>query len=126
MHCPNCGIQTPQTANYCTGCGEPLQEGLSKPDPAAVKTPEPTVGQIERELRYVLPMATPPVPLFAGYLGLFAPTLIAAPFAVIFGAIGLFQLRNRPNAYGHGRCWTGIIMGLIFSVLGIALIVSAV
>ncbi|MCH8507284.1 MAG: DUF4190 domain-containing protein [Phycisphaerales bacterium] len=98
---------------------------MTKPDPTEAIAPEPSVSQIENQLRYMLPMGTPPVPLFAGYLGLFSPTLIAAPFALIFGTIGLLQLRRRPEAFGHGRCWTGIIMGLIFTVLGIALLINA-
>lgn len=110
MYCTTCGTQLVNDASPCNTCRN-----------TQTQNPKP-LSQIEGELKYLLPMGTPPIPLIAGYLGLFSVLIIPAPFALLFGIFGLKQLKKRDHSYGYGRCWTAIILGSIFTILPIVLL----
>lgn len=75
------------------------------------------VGQIEDELRLILPVGAPMSAIAAGYLGLFSVLTIPAPFALVLGIVGLRQIRKGQYKYGKVRCWTGIVLGGLFTGL---------
>lgn len=52
----------------------------------------------------------------AGYLGLFSVLGIFAPFALLFGILGVRDIKANKNKHGMGRAVFGIIMGSIFSL----------
>ncbi len=58
----------------------------------------------------------------AGYLGLFSLLVLPAPFALITGILGLREIQRTPGLGGKGRAIFGIVMGALFSLLGIALL----
>ena len=99
MYCIQCGTQFIEGARFCANCGW-------SPKPKGQR-----LEQIEDELKLVLPMATPFTAIIAGYLGLLSLLLIPAPFAVIFGVVGLVQIQRRERSYGKVRCWVGILLG---------------
>lgn len=73
----------------------------------------------------MLPVGTSFWAISAGYLGLFSVLILPAPFAVIAGIIGLQSIKKSPGTHGAGRCWTGIVLGLMFSLLGGFLLVNS-
>lgn len=81
----------------------------------------PQSGHAEHDAatRALVPVGRAPSAIAAGYLGLLAPTLIAAPFAVLFGVIALRTLKRDPSLHGAGRAWFGIVMGTL--VMGFSL-----
>ncbi|MBO6513223.1 MAG: DUF4190 domain-containing protein [Phycisphaerales bacterium] len=115
MYCTSCGTQINHDAKFCSDCGYPT-------DPNAASAAQSrSVEAIENDLKYLIPMGTSPIPMIAGYLGLFSILVFPAPFALIFGVVGLKQLKNKNITNGKGRCWTGIILGSIFTALPIVL-----
>jgi succinate dehydrogenase hydrophobic anchor subunit len=109
MYCTRCGNEMLTHEKFCTICGHQSER---KP-----------LHEIEKELRFVLPMATPIFAVAAGYLGLFSVLIFPAPLALIFGILGLRQINAEEHAYGRVRCWVGIILGGLFSVLLLWIIV---
>lgn len=114
MYCTTCGTQINQDAHFCSECGHST-------DPNAAAQNTKPLNAIEDDLKYLIPMGTSPIPMIAGYLGLFSILILPAPFALILGVIGLKQLKKKNITNGRGRCWTGIILGSIFTVLPIVL-----
>lgn len=78
----------------------------------------PPVGAAPADpaMRFVVPGAgLSPMALVAGYLGLFSILLLPAPFAIVFGVLGLRDVRNS-DKHGEGRAWFGIIAGSLACV----------
>jgi len=113
MYCTACGTQLNDMSNFCSHCGQNAHGQ------------NPSVGSIEQELSLILPVGTPFSAFLAGYLGLFSVFVVPAPFAVIFGIIGLAHLRRSPEQRGALRCWTGIVLGGIFSAIGLFVLIGA-
>lgn len=115
MYCISCGTQINEDAKFCSGCG------YSTDPNAAQAASAKSIEAIENDLKYLIPMGTTPIPMIAGYLGLFSLLILPAPFALILGVVGLNQLKKKNITNGRGRCWTGIVLGSIFTVLPIVL-----
>lgn len=113
MYCTACGTQLSEASNYCGQCGQ------------SIRTPHVPVARLEEELRFVLPVGTPFWAIAAGYLGLFSILIAPAPFAVVAGILGLRKIKKSPGSHGIGRCWTGILLGGIFSALGAFFLLSS-
>jgi len=67
-------------------------------------------------MRYILPVNTSVLAIFAGYAGLFAVLCFPAPIALILGILALVQLKKNPELHGHGRAIFGIVMGVLFTL----------
>jgi thiol:disulfide interchange protein len=63
--------------------------------------------------------------LAAYYLGLFSIIPCLGPLlsiaAIVFGIMGLRQARLRPEAKGKVHAWVGIIAGLLFGLVALAI-----
>lgn len=70
--------------------------------------------------KWLLPVGRSPWAIAAGYLGLVSFLLLPAPFALLFGILGLRDIRGNPNLCGKGRAWLGIIAGGVFSAFIVA------
>lgn len=88
-------------------------------NPYAVGQPVPaSPADASRNLQMLVPVGRTPWALAAGYLGLFCLCLtITAPLAVFCGVMGLKAIKKDPKLLGAGRCWFGIVMGSIVSLL---------
>lgn len=73
-------------------------------------------------MRALLPVGRSFWAIVAGYLGLFSPLLLTAPFAVLAGILAIRDIRAHPHLHGLGRAWFAIVMGSLGCV-GIALVV---
>jgi hypothetical protein len=63
-------------------------------------------------LNLLLPMAPQSgFAIAAGYLGLFSFFMVTAPLAIIFGVLGLRDIKAHPEKRGVGRAITGIVLG---------------
>ena len=113
MFCPNCGNAMQSDALRCTSCHwqEPVH---------------PQSNETDAAMRILLPVGRSVYAIIAGYLGLVSPLVIPAPFAFIFGIIALRDIKRHPDRSGKGRAIFGIVMGLIFSLLLLLVIVSAI
>lgn len=100
MICISCGRTLGAADKYCGGCG------------AAARAPDPAA-----RLWGVAPVNTSWVAIVAGYLGLFAVTLVPAPLALGFGLAAIIHLRRHRGRYGWGRAWFAVAAGTVFTIL---------
>lgn len=75
------------------------------------------------EASLLMPTNVDGVALVAGYLGLAAVTVVGAPFALAAGLWALVRLRQNPTRNGKGRAVFGVVMGVVFSTLGLVALV---
>lgn len=110
MFCSRCGKPVQVQATFCGACGNPVRPGVAAPPDAA--------------LRMLLPIGRSGWAIAAGYLGLFSPIAIFAPFAVVCGILALRDLEKHPEKVGRGRAWFGIIAGALFTLLLVAFLIA--
>jgi hypothetical protein len=56
--------------------------------------------------------------IIAGYCGLFGIIIwLLGPFGLIVGFLALGDLKANPHKKGHGRAWTGIVLGGLETLL---------
>jgi len=116
MFCKECGNQIPDRAAICMKCGVPT-----------------AVTQISSNgsnafVRMLLPVGRSGYAIAAGYLGLFSPLAIVgrllgrefyfvfaifALSAIVFGILGIIDIRKNKDKHGMGRAVFGIAMGII-------------
>ena len=77
-------------------------------------------------MRILLPVNRSGYAIVAGYLGLVSILLIPAPFALLFGFLGIRDIRSNDEKHGMGRAIFGIVMGAIFSILLLIFIFSSI
>jgi hypothetical protein len=75
-------------------------------------------------LKGIVPVNTSGWAIAAGYLGLLSPVPIFAPFAIITGVVALIHLKKNPGMSGTVRAWVGIVMGVLCTLIYIAVLVS--
>ena len=107
MFCTKCGKELPDGTAFCPACGTSTAD-----KPIAVPSEE-------ESLKYILPIGRSGYAIAAGYLALFSVLLVFAPFALLFGILALRDIRLHPEKKGKGRAWFGIVMGGIFTLLGL-------
>ena len=119
MYCPTCGVQNPDDATFCSGCGKPL----AKPEGVRTSTPltnaPPTGGQAPNMLWYVVGAAAatllccPPV----GIAALICAILINSKAAAgdVQGAQKIAKISMILSIVAAG---VGLIGWLIFIFLG--------
>lgn len=76
----------------------------------------PHSGNQSGGLEWILPVNRSICAVIAGYLGLLSITGIFAPFAIVFGLLGLREIKKNPSLRGSGRAWFGIAMGAICTI----------
>lgn len=68
-------------------------------------------------MRMLLPVGRSWMAIVAGYLGMLSVIPFLAPFAILFGALGLNDIRKSKGTakpkHGKVRCWFAIVMGSI-------------
>lgn len=113
MKCSNCGADIPAGAQHCGGCGAFLVT-------ARQTTPTPT-GNIgdDAAVRMLLPVGRSGWAIAAGYAGLLSPLLVFAPLALLLGILALRDINRNPRRRGFGRAIFGILMGALFSLVGL-------
>jgi len=111
MFCPNCGTQMAAGSVVCPSCQwrEPVSSSISD-DPA---------------MRLILPVGRSIYAIIAGYLGLVSVIFLPAPLAILFGILGLRDIKKNPKLGGKGRAIFGLVMGTIFTLLPIIAIAMA-
>ena len=110
MFCTKCGKELSDDAAFCPSCGTSTSD-----KPIAVPSEEET-------LKYILPIGRSGYAIAAGYLALFSVLFVFAPFALLFGILALRDIRLHPEKKGKGRAWFGIVMGALFTLLGLLML----
>ena len=89
-----------------------------------MENPPPVINKKSKDssesgaaMRILLPVNRSGFSIAAGYLGLISILLIPAPFALLFGFLGMRDIKNNDEKHGMGRAIFGIAMGAIFSTL---------
>lgn len=74
-------------------------------------------------MRMLMPVGRSGWAIAAGYAGLFSFILIGAPFALIFGILGIREIRKSRSTdqpkFGMGRAIFGIVMGALVCLLAL-------
>ncbi len=83
----------------------------------------PSLGQ-DAGMRLLLPVGRSGWAIAAGYLGLFSVLILPAPIAIIISIIAILDIKKHPDRHGMGRAIFGLIMGVLCSVLFIAMIIN--
>lgn len=119
MTCPHCGTENETSANLCAHCGKYLP-----PMPVLHESGE--AGQADAPLSGIIPYKNPPA-LMAYYFGVFALApclgLFLGPAAFVSGIIGLKRARLHPEQKGKVHAWIGIVLGLLCSLVNLALLI---
>lgn len=141
MRCPSCRADNPATTRTCVECGDPLPitPGVNT---QSGKYPVAQALADEGEIMDVIPAGKRrqassdeddddagdggigtlipyrnPKALAAYYFGFFSliPVvgILAAPFGVVLGVLGLKAVRANPEVKGSVHAWIGIIFGMI-------------
>jgi hypothetical protein len=79
-------------------------------------------SESDAAMRMLLPVNRSGYAIAAGYLGLISILFIPAPFALLFGFLGMRDIKNNDEKHGMGRAIFGIAMGAIFSIFYLFLI----
>lgn len=91
-----------------------MNQAVNRPPPAPKD-----MGQ-DAGMRMIMPVGRSAWAIAAGYLGLFSPLMIFAPFALIAGILAVLDIRKSKDTtnprHGMGRAIFGIVMGAVCSV----------
>lgn len=131
QQCPYCREWIPLAATRCRFCREALPENEPRGREAADDEGDDDEEWEEERPRdfpeaegaaaWLAPVRVTTKAAVAGYLGLFAwfPLLggVCGPAAIVVGSLGLGELQRRPREHGRGRCWFGIVMGVLGTLL---------
>ncbi len=146
MRCPSCRANISPGLASCSECGEPVPALLARDAPGTYPVAQALAD--EAELMDVIPVGTSddeadddssgdggistlipyrnPKALAAYYLGFFSliPVvgLIAAPFALVLGIMGVRKARANPEAKGTIHACLGIVFGLASLLCGSAVL----
>ena len=85
--------------------------------PPVINKKSKNASESDAAMRILLPVNRSGYSIAAGYLGLISILLIPAPFALLFGFLGIRDIKNNDEKHGMGRAIFGIAMGAIFSIL---------
>jgi len=116
MTCPHCGHQNHVPTTVCLSCGKQIAE-LRPPKPAGVL-------KDDKAMRMILPVGRSGLAIAAGYAGLFGLLIFPAPLALLLGIAALVDLHRNPDKHGKGRAIFGLIIGIIGSLLLVAILVK--
>lgn len=97
--------------------------------PPSLPPAHKTMGQ-DAGVRLLIPVGRSMWAIAAGYLGLFAVTLVFAPPALICGLMAVSDIRKsklgpKPK-HGMGRAVFGIVMGALGTLVGIFVLVAVI
>lgn len=97
--------------------------------PPAIPKPQMNYAPVDGNqdpMRFLAPIHASGWSVAAGYLGLFAVTLVLAPFAIGAGIMALRDLKAHPHKTGKGRAIFGLGMGVLctFALLFLILVNS--
>jgi len=133
MYCPNCGsLLVSDDMTSCGRCG--WREGGPITNVGAFQRPPPMSRPSQGyskgiaddpAMRLLIPVGRSIWAIAAGYLGLVSVLMCPAPLALITGIIAIMDIKQHPERHGMGRAIFGIVMGTIFSLLGLIGIVAA-
>lgn len=114
--CKKCGNKLDEKAVLCPKCGASVQPKvvLNDDDNAATSI----IGML-------VPIGRSGLAIAAGYAGLlsFIPGVGLA--AIVLGVLALRDIKAHPEKHGAGRAWTGIILGVLFSLFSLMIICAA-
>ena len=122
MRCKRCGsvdIILFKGVHRCNSCDSTNIVGVDTSDSSNKQT-----RQSDAAMRILLPVNRSGYSIAAGYLGLISILLIPAPFALLFGLLGVRDIKSNSDKHGMGRAIFGITMGAIFSILLLFFIIS--
>lgn len=82
-------------------------------------------GGNDPALRYIVPVDTSVWAILSGYCGLVSPVFcFCGPLAILFGVLGIRNIKQNPQVHGYGRCIFGIIMGTLGSLFLLGFLIS--
>ncbi len=132
--CPHCAHEVLVADEYggqsgaCRQCGQTITMPGGQSGPFAdglLAGTSPAVAEHGAALRMLIPIDRSLWAIAAGYLGLLAPLVIPAPFAIAAGLLACRDIRLHPGKHGLGRAIFGIGMGTIVLIALLFLLFAA-
>ena len=111
--CKNCGNKLDEKAVMCPRCGTSVQ-------PKVVLNNDNNAA-----LRMLIPIGRSGWAIAAGYAGLLSFIPGVGLLAIVFGILGLKDIKSHPDKHGAGRAWLGIVLGVVFSLFSLLIISAA-
>ena len=104
----------------CVACGAAVP--LSRLDCAECGAEQPALGAENVQphsttMKYLLPVGRTGWSIAAGWVGFFSILVVPGPLALLLGIVALRDLKQRPEYWGRGRAWFGIVAGSIASIV---------
>ena len=109
--CANCGSEVFAGSAGCARCGARL-----------VQPQNSSKSGGDAALRWVLPVGRSGLAIAAGYVGLCSLFLIPAQLALLLGILAVMDIKKQPEKHGLGRAWFAIVMGVVFTIVLIAVV----
>jgi len=113
MFCRKCGAEIKNDTVICIKCGVAIEEKVNK---------DPYYGKMI--IRSILPVGRSGYAIAAGYLAFFSIFLIPGPFALLFGILGIWDIKRDSEKHGMGRAIFGVTAGLISTIILIYFLIS--
>lgn len=103
----------------------PLDYQAAYKSPLEPRRRPPTDLGDDAAIRLLLPVGRSGLAIAAGYFGLFAVLCFPAPIALVLGILAIRDIRRHPKKHGMGRAIFGLVMGILFTLVLAAFLLSA-
>ncbi len=97
--------------------GNPFQDQPTPNPYQSGQYPLPAPTENNAVVRMLVPVDRSIWAILAGYFGLISVCALPGPLAILFGILGLREIKKNPKVHGAGRCYFGIVMGVLGTLM---------
>ena len=94
---------------------------MTQSPPPPPPPPAPVQHGSDAGLEILIPINRTGWSISAGYLGLFSLLPFIGIIAIIISAIAFYDFSRRPEKHGRGRATFGLVMGILTTILWLAI-----
>jgi hypothetical protein len=118
MRCPRCNSTILAPATTCSCAAAPSPPSAAAAGPASGSSSGSPPGALDA----LVPARNAPA-LVAYYCGVFSIIpglgLVLGPVAIVAGIFGIRRASRHPEVRGAAHAWSGVVMGVLFPIVGI-------
>ncbi|MEE2906323.1 MAG: DUF4190 domain-containing protein [Planctomycetota bacterium] len=97
----------------------------SPPPPPPKPAPAPSHVTTDHGVELLIPINRTGWSIAAGYLGLFSLLPFIGILAIIISGIAFYDFSKRPERHGRGRAIFGLVMGILTTILWLAILMPS-